>query len=233
MKRLRTFFPQNILGEINFDAEYMTDDTIPTLYYLLCQIDPDHVDMVILFYKFNETYGTISEKYNLSRERVRQIISTVVEKLTTGYYSEVLKIGIKKYYENKVSNAEEIVEMRRCNDRMKKIELTKNDWLDSLNISSRTYFALKRAGINTISDVLSYGRDNLIRIEGFGLKGYQEIVEVLVKNYGEDPYDWKYVKYPIVNKTQLNNMEQELRNQLNDMTEQIISQMKEIISLVN
>ena len=230
MKRLKTSFPKNLLDKINFNAEYMTDDTIPTLYYLLCQIDPDHVDMVILFYKFNETYGSISAKYNLSRERVRQIISTITEKLAKEYYLEVLKTGIKKYYENKVTKAEEIVEMRRCNDRSVKIELTKNEWLDSLNISSRTYFALKRAGINTISDVLAYGRDELIKIEGFGLKGYQEIVDVLVKKYGEDPYDWKYVKYPIVNKTQIINMEQALRQQLSNMTEQIICQVKDIIS---
>ena len=51
--------------------------------------------------------------------------------------------------------------------------------LEALELSVRTYNILKRAGIDTIEQLVGRSQNELTRIRGMGYRGYSEIVERL------------------------------------------------------
>ena len=54
--------------------------------------------------------------------------------------------------------------------------------LYDLDISVRTYYRLKRAGIQTVADLCALTDDELRRIPNLGKKSYEEILEKLSEN---------------------------------------------------
>lgn len=53
--------------------------------------------------------------------------------------------------------------------------------LEELNLSVRSFNALKRAGINTVGDIISMTEEDFIRIRNFGKRSYDEIIGILEK----------------------------------------------------
>lgn len=51
--------------------------------------------------------------------------------------------------------------------------------IEELNLSVRAYNCLKRAQINTVSDLLEYSQDDLLEIKNFGQKSAEEVIEAL------------------------------------------------------
>lgn len=53
--------------------------------------------------------------------------------------------------------------------------------IETLDLSVRTWSALKRNGIDTIPDVLKHGKRGLEGIRNFGLKSIDEVIAALIK----------------------------------------------------
>jgi DNA-directed RNA polymerase subunit alpha len=51
--------------------------------------------------------------------------------------------------------------------------------IDELNLSVRSYNCLKRTGIQTIQDLISYSKEDIKNIKNMGLKSYKEIFKVV------------------------------------------------------
>nr|QBK34069.1 RNA polymerase alpha subunit [Taxus sp. 'Emei type']QBK35381.1 RNA polymerase alpha subunit [Taxus sp. 'Emei type']QBK35627.1 RNA polymerase alpha subunit [Taxus sp. 'Emei type'] len=58
-------------------------------------------------------------------------------------------------------------------------------YIDQLNFSTRIYNCLKKANINTLSDLSNYSREDLIKIKNLGEQSVKEILEFL-RNIGID-----------------------------------------------
>ena len=58
-------------------------------------------------------------------------------------------------------------------------------YIDQLNLSTRIYNCLKKANINTVSDLLNYSEEDLMKIKHLGKKSVKEILE-LIRNIGID-----------------------------------------------
>jgi DNA-directed RNA polymerase subunit alpha len=56
--------------------------------------------------------------------------------------------------------------------------------IESLNLSVRAYNCLKRAQINTVSDLLDYSQEDLLEIKNFGAKSAEEVIEALQQHLG-------------------------------------------------
>ncbi len=56
--------------------------------------------------------------------------------------------------------------------------------IENLNLSVRAYNCLKRAQINSVSDLLGYSQEDLLEIKNFGAKSAEEVIEALQKNLG-------------------------------------------------
>lgn len=59
-----------------------------------------------------------------------------------------------------------------------------NKLIEELELSVRAYNCLKRANINTVGDLLSYGQEDLLGLKNFGQKSADEVYENLYKRFG-------------------------------------------------
>ncbi|MGG6294242.1 DNA-directed RNA polymerase subunit alpha [Leptolyngbya sp. AN02str] len=56
--------------------------------------------------------------------------------------------------------------------------------IEELNLSVRAYNCLKRAQINSVSDLLDYSEEDLLEIKNFGQKSAEEVIEALQTRLG-------------------------------------------------
>jgi DNA-directed RNA polymerase subunit alpha len=56
--------------------------------------------------------------------------------------------------------------------------------IDELELSPRIYNCLKKANIHTVSDLVSYTPENLLKIKNFGRKSVEQVILVLKKRFG-------------------------------------------------
>jgi DNA-directed RNA polymerase subunit alpha len=56
--------------------------------------------------------------------------------------------------------------------------------IEELQLSVRAYNCLKRAQINSVSDLLDYSQEDLLEIKNFGQKSADEVIEALRKRLG-------------------------------------------------
>ena len=78
------------------------------------------------------------------------------------------------------------------NERIKLIRLKQDMNIDELEFSVRTYNCLKRAGINTVGEILAFIKEDgngLRKIRNLGGKSENEILECI------QPYRDKYGRY--------------------------------------
>lgn len=61
---------------------------------------------------------------------------------------------------------------------------TSNISIDQLELSPRIYNCLKRANIHTLSDLVSYTQEDLLKIKNFGHKSVEQVVIVLKERFG-------------------------------------------------
>ena len=56
--------------------------------------------------------------------------------------------------------------------------------IEELQLSVRAYNCLKRAQINSVSDLLDYSQEDLLEIKNFGAKSAEEVIESLQDRLG-------------------------------------------------
>jgi DNA-directed RNA polymerase subunit alpha len=56
--------------------------------------------------------------------------------------------------------------------------------IEELNLSVRAYNCLKRAQINSVSDLMGYSQEDLLEIKNFGQKSAEEVIEALQRRLG-------------------------------------------------
>lgn len=59
--------------------------------------------------------------------------------------------------------------------------------LDDINLSVRSYNCLKRAGINTVGELVALSEEELMRVRHLGKKSYKEAMEIIKELGGLDP----------------------------------------------
>lgn len=151
----RSFEPGNVSGKALLNT---IEDTL----------SETHRDILLFRYNLkNEntvpstainTLSLISERYNLSRERVRQIVAEALK--TLQYPRNIIKFSLR---ENDLAIMERVL---------------KKDWtlgIEYLDINPRLYYYLIRARINTIKDLEQLSSTELLRIRNIGLKSIDEI----------------------------------------------------------
>nr|Q9BBN0.2 RecName: Full=DNA-directed RNA polymerase subunit alpha; Short=PEP; AltName: Full=Plastid-encoded RNA polymerase subunit alpha; Short=RNA polymerase subunit alpha [Marsilea quadrifolia] len=62
----------------------------------------------------------------------------------------------------------------------------KNTFIDQLELPARAFNCLKRAEIHTISDLLSYSRDDLLKLKSFGKKSVDQVSRALWERFATE-----------------------------------------------
>nr|QUS64733.1 RNA polymerase alpha subunit [Isoetes longifolia] len=69
-------------------------------------------------------------------------------------------------------------------DQMAKEVTFRHIFIDQLELPPRAYNCLKRINVHTISDLLDYSQDDLMKIKNFGIKSVEQVLEALWKRFG-------------------------------------------------
>lgn len=171
------------------------------------EIEIRNANIFMMYFKDNMTYGEIAATYGITTERVRQLLDKQIKKLSLSTRRNVLQLGLNKYLYLQKINKEKEWEQRGYNkayrtfqeaiqsigvnvENVAEIDLTSID-IEEMNLSVRAYNCLKRAGVMTVSDIIQMGNANLRCVRNLGKRCYAEIVEQLVKRYGESPMNWR------------------------------------------
>lgn len=119
-----------------------------------------------------ETDGTISP-----RESLEKSIAIMIEQLNAilDFKPAPRKVAVEEAIESTEATDEE----DKGDDQTEVLKTR----IDNLNLSTRTLNALEAANIRTIGGIAKKKKDDLLKIEGIGDKGIQEIKRIL-SNYG-------------------------------------------------
>lgn len=189
---------EKISDTYKFDIHRFCVDCMPTVIDTLTDREA-----IVIFCKFelSETHDKIGERFNVTRERIRQIVAKAIRKLwhprRQDYYiykhpNEYLML--KKKLETVMSEHRELLneynslldsyvnskEYQRgvyFNKDLNEIRI------DDLELSVRAFNCLRRAGIVTLYDLALMSMDKLMRVRNLGRQTLNEIVEK-AKEYG-------------------------------------------------
>lgn len=179
--------------------EEITPDIERGIMLALSHLDERAADMVMLRYKDNLSLVEIGEKYSLTGNRVRQIISRAIRELAKKPMLQMLQLGHKGYVEFIVNQLAEIKTEVIAHsayqkgydegyadgyDKKEKEEKELSLLLDipvqELDLSMRSTKGLKNAGIETVADLLSFTDAREIKgIRNLGVKSLSEIARKL------------------------------------------------------
>ena len=138
---------------------------------VLCGTSERNIDIyleyLIGYYKIDEqfeykrvTYKYLAEKYNLSKQRIFQIIEKK---------NRILRFFIKAYLGDKPRKSE--------------IGCSYTYYFPGIELSTRVYNCLKCGGINTLKELLTHTRNDLLELKNLGNQAANEI-EAELKSIG-------------------------------------------------
>ena len=140
--------------------------------------------------------GRASDKYNLSRERIRQIFVKSVNKISTAYHDSMKKLRelkneneeIKRrnyLLEQEIKNSKNLENVDSLQKRTSKLCFNARRLLDqpisNLPLSVRTVNSLRYARLGSLKEVVQLDKNELIKIKNFGMKSYVEMKDYLSK----------------------------------------------------
>ena len=155
-------YPYNLLEEIFGDISDMEipADILESLDYALSTLAENEEKILRMRCQEGKTYREIGEIFHLSTSRIQQITARSKRKLRHPSRTKYLKFGIAE------------IEKR-------KTKIDPATAIEDLNLSYRAFNCLKRAGINTVKDIICMGSTELANIRNLGKISYHEVVSAL------------------------------------------------------
>ena len=93
---------------------------------------------------------------------------------TVAVYSTADRHALHTYLADEAAGAEIMVEKTNV-DKEKALEMT----IEELDLSVRSFNCLKRAGINTVEDLVSKSEDEMMKVRNLGRKSFEEVMAKL------------------------------------------------------
>lgn len=169
-------------------------------------------EMLLAYYRDYRTLEDIAGDYNITRNRVHQIIVRCVRIMRSPLRKRLIEDGLEGT--NKIIEEEHYVFARRRQLEMRKIEIAaiekeiedKKDLpsyskdiydtpiLETFDFSVRTFNCLARGNINTLRKIVNaVNDDSIINLRNFGRKSYDEVINKLHElkiPYNEEREQW-------------------------------------------
>lgn len=202
-------YPYNLLDEVirgRWESVLNTDQEAG-LEYALSTLTEREQRAIAEYFGNGGTLESTAKLFNVTRERVRQIIAKAVRKLRHPMRFKIIKYGLDGWNRRKAIEQEDLmldeqeailIHRRAIVEQLldEKVERYTGTTIEDMELSVRTYNCLRRAGIRTLNDLLDYARNNgeygLQRIRNLGRKSVAELYEKAdglrqaVESYGND-----------------------------------------------
>ena len=186
----RLEYPYNLIKDLELEPCECFEHFNERLEFLLTKstITDREEKIIRLYYIDGKTFEEIGKYFGTTRERIRQIQTKAIKKL---------KLFKKYFYGGKWCLMEELAK----EEYQKYLETQKPYWkyesakqyifqyesgvflpireqkIDNLDLSVRSYNCLKRAGIRTIGDLLNFTYNDLFKIRNLGRKSLKEVLD--------------------------------------------------------
>lgn len=178
-------WPYNLSMAIVEDIDEAFMCTLPGIHKALDTINPDILEVMVLYFRDGVTYQKISELKGCSREGVRQKVRKGLRCLRhPSRYSLIYTVSRPTYLKAVKENAALKGKLQRYEIQLKTENADKeleNIPIEDLDLSVRSYNCLKRAGIDNLKQLLAKDADDLFRIRNLGMTSLREIKEKVAK----------------------------------------------------
>ena len=183
-------WPYNLIEALSFDLESVIEHFEERLENLCKEqrtLTEKEYDMLIKCYKEGLILQEIGDIYNVTRERVRQIISRAIRRLRyrikyflCGDYQNPEKLARKEFEEIKQELFEKWT-YESAMDFLTKYELSHprsvgDQDICELDFTVRTWNCLRRAGITTVDELSKFSVEQLMKIRNLGRKSMKEVI---------------------------------------------------------
>jgi RNA polymerase sigma factor (sigma-70 family) len=194
-------WPRNLIFDIiHSGGQYVKPiDRIPTdiegslEYVLRCLPDKRSSEIIRLRYEQKQTLDMIGKQMGLTRERVRQIIATLLDELRKPYWMRYFRYGIKELVKKErvvgfqigmhhSENQDRNDEPRHSWSHFNAAELMK---VEDLELSTWVCLCLHSVGIYTVAELLQQDYLQLIKISKFSTQNVREVASAL-EQFGFD-----------------------------------------------
>ncbi len=163
LKKANSTYIQIIESVVNYYDHCTTDRVADELlYYLKNGEDPSAFFVAKVFMY-------MSQMDSLEIESRNEIITTI-ENADNEIYQEIDKSNIP------ATKPKRIIPQRNTSERRLIDNRILNTTVEELNLTVRSYNCLKRAGYNTVKDIIKKASPDLIKIRNLGRRGQEEIV---------------------------------------------------------
>lgn len=170
-------YPLNLVHEVYEGFEWdKTPDQIAGLEHVLTELTDREKNCTILYYQDGMTYREIGDIYHLSTERIRQIVKKAERKLRHPTRFNYIQYG----YQGNIARLAPRYELTEKDRRAGLIDTT----IEEMDLSTRAFVCLKRANINTVSDITKrLKKGDIMKVRNLGIKTYKEIIEKVSPYY--------------------------------------------------
>lgn len=186
-------------------------DFLGTLHYVVYSLplnDSQRKAQIFLDYMLipNTTFSGLAKRYKTTASRAKSYFYEVLAAiLYRKDLMQMLKMGLESY---NVNNGGLFHDGNYTNGYRAGISFavsnlslsddTREAWsktlhsmlLENMGVSVRLFNCLKRAGLNTVGDIVDAGPLNVRRVNNLGQSSYRELAKILVTKYGEDADKW-------------------------------------------
>lgn len=183
-------YPFNLLSDLfalYAESDHRPDDIEGTVEYALYTLKPRERQALVWRYRDGWTLQAIADEMGITASGAGMLRSSAFRKLRHPTRSKLLFKGINAYWNARLENAYTNGYEKGYN-RAKEEELTDAEQkllaaeqvsLEEMGLSTRSYNALHRRGINTLADILKLTRAHLKNTENLGRKSVEEITEII------------------------------------------------------
>ena len=188
----RLEYPYNLIEDLELEPCECFEHFNERLEFLLTKlVITDREEKIIrLYYIDGKTFEEIGKYFGITRERIKQINEKAIKKLKLfkKYFyggkwclmEELAKEEYQKYLETqksfrKYESAKQYI-LQYESGMFLPIREQK---IENLDLSMRSYNCLKRAGIKTIGDLLNFSYYDLIKIRNLGRKSMKEVLDTI------------------------------------------------------
>ncbi len=186
----RLEYPYNLIEDLELEPCECFEHFNERLEFLLTKlVITDREEKIIrLYYIDGKTFEEIGKYFGITRERIRQIHAKAITKLKLfkKYFyvgkwclmEELAKEEYQKYLETQKSfRTYESAKQYILQYESGVFLPIREQKIENLDLSMRTYNCLKRAGIRTIGDLLNFSYYDLIKIRNLGRKSMKEVLD--------------------------------------------------------
>lgn len=214
-------WPDNLLTELGFNNPdwEKPHDLIPSLNYVLYGLmignEEKYRNLILLIFKDGKSFSEIADMDNngiamakssyryrqietkalriIRRKYSRHIIQGISSLLTEGDFAKtqlmLYKNNLIKINEDTENKLEEETEIQETDGEIS---------IDYFGFPTRTYNCLRRAGIDTIDDLISKSPEELLKLRNMGKRSLLDMINIL-DSYGIK-YDGKRKLINLINK---------------------------------